>query len=850
QYDTASMGVGKPAQITASDGFTQWFTYDSLGRVSQLKRLVSGSYYYVDQTYDGLGRIDAVKYPGSVAGDTSGGPEADANRLRVRNNYNANGYLSSVQDVAAGTVYWRADAADENGEVTQETLGNGRVTKRFFDRATSYLGTLKTGSASNETEVQNLEFGFDQAANLRIRKDSTSDVNGGSGIREEYSYDAMYRLTQMRQYKPASLGAASPTLFQNYSYDGFGNLLTKGTSYTSYCYNTQSAGSDPCSGVANALPHAARRVRVGGVNRDYTFDANGNVTGATNAMYDSVSWYVSNLAKRVSKGGKYSEFSYGPDRARYRQYLYRSAGDTETTIYIGGAYEKLTKVSGGTTTVEHTHYVRAGDMVVALAKRQQVGASPAGALYHRYLHRDHIGSIVAMTDASGTVVERSGFDPWGKRTSYQTWDPVLPGTFTAGGVGAGGLTNGVTSTKRGFTGHEHVEELGFVHMNGRIYDSELGRFFSPDPTMQHPESTQGFNRYSYAGNNPLSNVDPSGFSFEKILSIVATILQFIPITAWIGFILNVVVGFMQGGAAGGILAIASAFIPGGGSFWSNLAIGAAKALVSSTILGAANGYQVSLGQSFRSSLKSLPKTIAIQAISMKVSQYIQGAFEEAGSAGTEKTTLVNDGAEGAPPATQNAATMESAKAMAAEKGEIQKTVGGLTIKFDAGTHQLAEDIKFFEPKILGMMGKSNGQALVQIDINETYTSASNPATTQDISRGGSRFVRIWVNKDSLMLRRTGNLSTGGDRASIFAHEFVHVAQAFGVSTSWLGVTDSWKRHIPELQNDVRQMEAYAYQMHTANHYGISDALYTSSRKMFWRHWERIAEICGEKPCYH
>ena len=49
-------------------------------------------------------------------------------------------------------------------------------------------------------------------------------------------------------------------------------------------------------------------------------------------------------------------------------------------------------------------------------------------------------------------------------------------------------------------------------MNGRIYDSEAGRFFSADPHIQFPLSTQGFNRYSYVGNNPLSYSDPSGFS--------------------------------------------------------------------------------------------------------------------------------------------------------------------------------------------------------------------------------------------------------------------------------------------------------------------------------------------------
>ncbi len=66
-------------------------------------------------------------------------------------------------------------------------------------------------------------------------------------------------------------------------------------------------------------------------------------------------------------------------------------------------------------------------------------------------------------------------------------------------------------TKRGFTGHEHIDELELIHMNGRVYDPETGRFMSPDPFVKDPYNTQGFNRYAYVLGNPLKYVDPSGF---------------------------------------------------------------------------------------------------------------------------------------------------------------------------------------------------------------------------------------------------------------------------------------------------------------------------------------------------
>ncbi|WP_394210395.1 RHS repeat domain-containing protein, partial [Enterovibrio calviensis] len=72
-----------------------------------------------------------------------------------------------------------------------------------------------------------------------------------------------------------------------------------------------------------------------------------------------------------------------------------------------------------------------------------------------------------------------------------------------------------TITNRGYTGHEEIEEVGLIHMNGRVYDQELGRFISPDPIIQNPLLTASFNRYSYAVNNPLKYIVPTGYTFGE-----------------------------------------------------------------------------------------------------------------------------------------------------------------------------------------------------------------------------------------------------------------------------------------------------------------------------------------------
>lgn len=78
----------------------------------------------------------------------------------------------------------------------------------------------------------------------------------------------------------------------------------------------------------------------------------------------------------------------------------------------------------------------------------------------------------------------------------------------------------VTITNRGFIGHEQLDSVGLVHMNGRVYDAELGRFLSADPHVQQTHNLQNWNRYSYVLNNPLSYTDPTGFFFKKLFKAV------------------------------------------------------------------------------------------------------------------------------------------------------------------------------------------------------------------------------------------------------------------------------------------------------------------------------------------
>lgn len=116
----------------------------------------------------------------------------------------------------------------------------------------------------------------------------------------------------------------------------------------------------------------------------------------------------------------------------------------------------------------------------------------------RYFHNDHLGSLEAVTDLAGNVLERMSYDAWGKRRN-------VDGTASTTNI------KGQTSD-RGYTLHEMLDSVSLVHMNGRVYDPIVGRFISADPNIDGVDNLQGYNRYSYVKNNPLSATDPSGFT--------------------------------------------------------------------------------------------------------------------------------------------------------------------------------------------------------------------------------------------------------------------------------------------------------------------------------------------------
>jgi RHS repeat-associated protein len=411
-------------------------------------------------------------------------------------------------------------AVDGRGLTTGENLGvvgnqaDWRVSQQFdssgwlLAQCVQQSGTCSVNrplAVSDQPLDQ--RYRYDVYGNLKTQWHNGRWMSGGAPLagaqgKHEYSYDLLHRLTQQKRVD-ASGSTTNPANTVNLSYDAIGNILKK-TDYsvdsdTAYQYQS---GSHRLSGVA--LP---------GGSASFTHDAAGNITqrnepsGVTNITYD-----IDNLARRISRGANASEFYEAPG-GRYLQRLTNGSSVRDTWM-LEKTYER--EVVNNTVTMER--YYIAGQL---LTIRPNADAAQRRKL--SYLHTDRLGSPVSITEkalpapfnggtlgnAQTTLVEHRGFDPFGKAYDGQ-WGVSNNGWLTWNGSGF----NQGKRNQRGFTGHEHLDEFQLIHMNGRMYDQNLGRFLGVDPFIQFPANSQSLNPYAYLMNNPLAGTDPTGYEKE------------------------------------------------------------------------------------------------------------------------------------------------------------------------------------------------------------------------------------------------------------------------------------------------------------------------------------------------
>jgi RHS repeat-associated protein len=537
---SATQGArGQLDKLSSADGYHESYYYNSLGfQTSSVVQIPSQhkanglEVLTTSQTYDHYNRVDTFTYPSG---------------FRIRNEYNDFGFLQAVYNDRSDVYFWKAEAnsVTARGQVKTVTLSSGvMAVEKVFDDDTGLTKMIKGRRSFDDNTIIDHHYEWDVIGNFNKRIRRVGHGTNAVEYIEEYGYDNLNRLTGIDNTR-----SGEAAIRQDMVYDDLGNFkkkiyLSSGSLY--HTYSTINALSATCAGRPGAVipgPHAVRSVTDSTEERGrYCYNANGDMIYSDWA-YDFakktgrlISYTAfgkpATIAELDHEGAviRDAAFYYSPDRDLiYRKDnaripapnlpSYVSPWDLPSNIsslwdlsvsqvthtYILGNYEKV--ITGEVTKERH---IIGGIVSVTVDNGDYKNPND------EYLFKDHQGSIATVTDAFGNVLQRMSYDEWGKRRKEyhhyhhqgESLTQLILSYIRVGDYSA--------YTGRGYTGHQMIDNVGLIHMNGRVYDPEVGRFLSADVIVQEPYNPQSLNRYAYVMNNPMSSVDPSGYKAVRL----------------------------------------------------------------------------------------------------------------------------------------------------------------------------------------------------------------------------------------------------------------------------------------------------------------------------------------------
>lgn len=488
------------------------YSYDSYRRLYASTENKFGNFYSRVTIFDSFGRPEKEAYVATASGKQSG--------RWIRNSYK-NGLPWQIIDDSTNKILWQTNVTNANGKINSAKFGNDITITNNYD---TFGFPREIDHTKNTNNIMYLETLFEP-----IRGNLVEKSNGMFGFfLEEFQYDALDRLSTYTDKNGAqvtqtydNLGRinTSPIGTHNYEVSGkvFQNSSVSLTPEADAYYQSRN-GLDI---IYNSFKSPINIIEQGKDKLSFTYNLNN----------DRSSMYYGGL-----QDDKYSR----PLRKHYsadgtmeiKENIV--TGNTEFITYIGGdAYSApIILKSDGTT---QKYY---------------------------YLHRDYQSSILAITDENGAIIEKRRFDVWGNIVEIKD--------------GAGNNLNQLTFIDRGYTGHEHLQGVALIHMNGRLYDPMAHRFLQPDNNIQDPYNTQNYNRYSYVLNNPSKYTDPTG--------------EFAWLPTLIGALFNSYATGVQ--SSGGQLNL----FKWDSNIWINAGIGAAGAVASTVSTNYLNAYVDNYGK--------------------------------------------------------------------------------------------------------------------------------------------------------------------------------------------------------------------------------------------------------------
>ncbi|KUY30396.1 RHS repeat-associated core domain-containing protein [Elizabethkingia ursingii] len=444
-YNDKGLIIGKSG-VSNGKNYSNAIIYDIYGRVLENTEISNGKIYKKkDIVYDNKSRV--ISYNKSlISSDVT-------TSVELENIYESwSGQLYRVKDKTAGEILWELQDANAKGQVVRTRLGPS-IIENTYD-ITDFLSQTKHQSSKG------LLLSSDYVFNAVKNELNERTRQGSLAMREEFTYDDNNRLIRWINPKTGNLSSNK--------YDIQGRIIENDQIGTvQFGNNTKiyqpTAVKLNTIGKQNYLNAQIQRI---------TYNENNNPLYIQSKKGDVQFEYGLTGARQVVMLGQNlsaedalpSSIKYYSEDGSFEVVKNNVTGEEKHILYIGGTpYESN---------------------IIYLKDFKESNGS------YKFLHKDYLGTIMAISDEEGNLIQEAHFDAWGR--------------LTAGHINI---------LDRGYTSHEHFEDIGIIHMNGRLYDPLLRRFLNADENIQDPYNTQNYNKYGYVLNNPLMYSDPSGEFF-------------------------------------------------------------------------------------------------------------------------------------------------------------------------------------------------------------------------------------------------------------------------------------------------------------------------------------------------
>jgi len=436
-YDSVGNRLTQTTTGAGASGLT--YTYDTRDRLSTAATAGGSTVTY---SYDGNGNLIAKSDEASYAWDFENRLTAvDPNVGPVNHTYDADG--NRVRTVAPSGEAQAAAACNGNGAtfVTSDTTTQGNWQGAYGSDG-FYMAYANASPPSYGSVTFANNYG-------RLWATSTTDVR------------------DLENPAPATGRTAASWYTGNYCCESFDVSITDGNAHTVAFYLLDWNNGGRVQSIVATDPS-------GNVLDSRTYS---NFTNGVWAVY-TVCGNVTFTVNQISNFALVSGVFFGPSRPPVT---------TNYLVDTSGGLSQVVADTDGSGNLD-AYYVRVGGELVEEVRP----GGTAGTWSTRFVHSDGLGSVRALTDETGALVDARGYEAFGTKNVEAGSDPLA----------------------YGFAGEPFEAASHLAYHRARWMDARVGRFEGMDPERGHVKVPLSLNKYIYAGSEPVGQTDPTGREYD------------------------------------------------------------------------------------------------------------------------------------------------------------------------------------------------------------------------------------------------------------------------------------------------------------------------------------------------